>query len=192
LISRNLKIAGWLAMASAFLTIPLEYVSFSLEARTDLEAAVLQTIIQIFGTILFLAITIYIKRFLNCIFNFHSADRNIDLMIITGIVAGALSVAGIYVSTLKEAIGYAGIGILMVQGIVQAQFGYKLLKLPYDLGGILKPFCYANIATGILLATIVLMPFGIVSSALSDLMLGTIFFKISACVRDVELKDTIT
>jgi hypothetical protein len=192
LISRNLKIAGWLAMASAFLTIPLEFLFSALEARTDVGATVLETIIQIFGTLLFLAITLYSKRLLNCIFNFHHADRNIDLMIITGIVAGVLSVAGIYVTPLKESIGYAGIGILMVQGIVQAQFGYKLFKLPYDLGGMLKPFCFANIATGILLATIVLIPFGIVVSALSDLMLGTIFFKISACVRDVELKNSIT
>ena len=153
---------------------------------------ILQTIIQIFGTILFLAIMVYIKRFLNCIFDFRATDRNIDLMIITGIVAGVLSVAGLYLTPLKESIGYAGIGILMVQGVVQAQFGYRLLKLPYDLGGMLKPFCYANIATGILLASIVLIPFGIVASALSDLMLGTIFFKISACVRDVELKNTIT
>jgi hypothetical protein len=192
LISRNLKIAGWLAMASAFLTIPLEYLSFSLEARTDLGATVLQTIIQLFGTILFLAITLYIKRFLNCILNFRATDATIDLMIITGIVAGVLSVAGLYVTPLKESIGYAELGILMVQGIFQVQFGYKLLKLPYDLGGLLKPFCYANIATGILLASIVLMPLGIVVSALSDLMLGTIFFKISACVKDVELKNTIT
>lgn len=179
-------------MASAFLTIPLEFLCSTLEARTDLEATVLQTIIQIFGTLLFLVITLYIKRLLNCIFNFRSADRTIDLMIITGIVAGVLSVAGLYVTPLKESIGYAGIGILMVQGIVQAQFGYKLFKLPYDLGGMLKPFCFANIATGILLATIVLIPFGIVVSALSDLMLGTIFFKISACVRNVELKNSIT
>jgi hypothetical protein len=192
LISRNLKIAGWIAMASAFLTIPLEYLSSRLEVRTDSEATILQTIIQIFGTILFLAIMMYVKRFLNNLFNFRNTDKNIDLMIITGIVAGVLSVAVLYVTPLKESIGYAGIGIVMVQGVVQAQFGYKLLKLPYDLGGMLKPFCYANIATGILLATIVLIPFGIVVSALSDLMLGTIFFKISACVRDVELKNTTT
>ena len=179
-------------MASAFLTIPLEYVSFTLEARTDLEATVLQTGIQIFGTILFLVITLYIKQLLNCIFNFRSTNGNLDLMIITGIVAGVLSVAGLYVTPLKESIGNAGIVILMVQGIVQAQFGYRLFKLPYDLGGMLKPFCYANIATGILVATVVLIPLGIVASALSDLVLGTIFFKISACVRDVELKNTIT
>ena len=36
----------------------------------------------------------------------------------------------------------------------------------------LRPFCYANIATGILLASIVLIPFGILTSAISDLMLA--------------------
>jgi len=185
LISRNLKIAGWLAMASAFLTIPLEYLSSRLEA-TDPETMVLQTIIQVLGTTLFLSLMIYIKRLLNCIFNFHAADRNIDLMIITGIVAGVLSVAGLYLTPLKESIGYAGIVLLMVQGVVQAQFGFKLLKLPSDLGGMLKLFCYANIATGILLASIFLIPLAVVISALSDLMLGTIFFKISTCVRNVE------
>lgn len=192
MISRNLKIAGWLAMASAFLTMPLEYLSSSLEAGTDSETMILQTIIQISGTILFLAIMMYVKRFLNCIFKFSATDRAIDLMIVTGIVAGVLSVAGIYLTPLREAIGYAGIVILMVQGVVQAQFGYKLRRFPYDLGGMLKPFCYANIATGVLLASIVLMPFAIVASALSDLMLGTIFFKISACIRAVEPKDTTT
>jgi hypothetical protein len=46
----------------------------------------------------------------------------------------------------------------------------KLLKLPDDLGGMLKPFCYANMATGIFLASIVLIPLGILTSAISDLM----------------------
>jgi len=191
LISRNLKIAGWLAMASAFLTIPLEYVSSVLGARTDMEATLFQTILQIFGTVLFLVIMLYIKRLLNCIFNFRLTDKTIELMIIAGIVTGALSIAGLYVTPFKEAISYAGIGFIMAQGILQAQFGFKLFKLPYDLDGMLKPFCYANIATGIFLATIVLIPFGIIASALSDLMLGTIFFKISACVRDVEVKNSL-
>jgi len=67
---------------------------------------------------------------------------------------------------------------------VQLQFGYKLLKLPDDLGGMLKPFCYANMATGIFLSSIVLLPLGILASAISDLMLGTIFLSVSKSARD--------
>jgi len=192
LISRNLKIAGWLAMASAFLTIPMEYASSVLVTRNDSDAMILLSIIQLFGTLLFLAIMLYVRRLLNCIFNFHLTDRSIDMMIITGLLTGALSIAGIHMTQFKESIDYAGIGMIMAQGFVQAQFGYRLLKLPYDLDGMLKPFCYTNMATGIFLATIILLPAGIISSALSDLMLGTIFFKVSACLRGVELKNSPT
>jgi hypothetical protein len=69
-------------------------------------------------------------------------------------------------------------------GIVQAQFGFRLRRLPDNLGGLLKPFCYANMATGILLASVILMPLSIIISALSDLMLGTIFFNMSRMAGD--------
>jgi hypothetical protein len=78
------------------------------------------------------------------------------------------------------------LAIIVAQGVVQAHFGYKLLKLPNDLGGMLKPFCYVNMATGILMATIILIPVGIVVSAISDLMLGTIFFNMGKLVRNYE------
>jgi hypothetical protein len=181
--SRTLKIAGWLAMTSAFLTLPLVYLSFKLEGRIDLEATVSQTIIQIFGTVLFVAIILYLRKLLNSLFNFHDTDRNIDLMIVTGAVTGIISTVALYVPSLKGSVEYAVIVILIVQGIVQLQFGYKLLKLPDDLGGMLRPFCYVNMATGIFLASIVLIPMGILASAISDLMLGTIFFSVSRWLK---------
>jgi hypothetical protein len=175
LTSATLKFAGWLAMASAFLTLPLVYLSYRLDSRLDVTSTLIEAAIQLFGVMLFVAITRYLKKFLDALFNFHDVDRAIDLMIIANVIAGILTIIGLYFTHLKEASGYAVMVILVAQGLVQAQFGYKLLRLPYGLGGILKPFCYANIATGILIATIVLIPIGIVASALSDLMLGTIF-----------------
>ena len=171
-------------MASAFFTLPLVYLSFKLEGRIDFNATVILTIIQTFGTVLFVVIILYLRKLLNSLFSFHDTDRNIDLMIVTGAVTGIISTVALYVPPLKASAEQAVIIILIVQGIVQLQFGYKLLKLPGDLGGMLKPFCYANIATGIFLASIVLIPLGILASAISDLMLGTIFFSVSRSVRD--------
>jgi peptidoglycan biosynthesis protein MviN/MurJ (putative lipid II flippase) len=85
---------------------------------------------------------------------------------------------------LKEPLGYALIVVLVLLGIVQVQFGNRLLKLSNNLDGMLKPFCYANMATGILLATVVLIPLSIPVSALSDLMLGTIFFNMSKNMKE--------
>lgn len=171
-------------MASAFLTLPIVYLSYSLESRGDLRSLVLQTIIQISGMLLFVTIVLFFKKLLNRLFSFHNTDRNIDLLVIAGVVTGVFSVVALYVTPLKESIGSVITAILVAQGIVQVQFGYKLLKLPHDFGGMLKPFCYANMATGILLASILLIPLGIVVSAISDLMLGTIFLNVSRLVRD--------
>jgi hypothetical protein len=68
---------------------------------------------------------------------------------------------------------------MVFAGIVQIQLGFKLLKLENNLGGLLKPFCYMNMATGICVASIVLILVGAVVSAISDLMLATIFFNVA-------------
>jgi TctA family transporter len=39
-----------------------------------------------------------------------------------------------------------------------------------------KPYCYLNIVTGVCTAMIILLPIGVLTSAVSDVMLGTIFF----------------
>lgn len=180
---KALKIAGSLAMVSAFLTLPLAYLSFKLEGRTDASANGIQTFIQTSGTLLFVTILLYLKKLLNSIFKFYDSDKSIGLMIMASMVTGAVTIGIFSFPTLKESLASVVIVILAILGIVQVQFGYKLLKLPNDLGGMLKPFCYANMITGILLATVLLMPLSILTSAISDLMLGTIFFNISKLIK---------
>ena len=186
--SRTFKIAGWLAMASAFLTLPLVYLSYTLEGRVDPESNVLQTIIQVSGVLLFVALVLFLRKLLNTYFNFSVVNRNLDLMMAGEVLTGILSVAALYVTPMKEQLGYAVVVILVVQGGIQAQLGFKLLKLPDSLEGLLKPFCYANMATGILIASIILIPVGVLVSAISDLMLGTIFLNLSRVVKNRESK----
>lgn len=185
---RTLKLAGLLAMASAFLTLPIVYLSYILDHRVDVNAMAIQTVIQICGAILFVAIALNLKKLLNSFFKFHDTDRNIDLMITASIITGLLSIGALYLAPLKESLGLVVIIILIAQGIVQVQFGYRLLKLPNDLGGMLKPYCYANMATGIFLASVVFIPVGILISAISDLMLGTIFFNMLKLTKVDQLK----
>lgn len=182
--TRTFKIAGWMTMASAFAALPLVYVSFRLEGMTDVTSITIQTFIQITGTLLAVAILLFLKRLLNSIFNFKDTDRNINLINMASVVTGVLSVSALFIPPLKESISPIVIAVLAVQGIMQAQLGYKLLKLPDHLGGMLKSFCYLNMATGIFLASVVLIPLGILSSALSDLMLGTIFLNMSRMAKD--------
>jgi hypothetical protein len=142
---------------------------------------------QVVGTVLFVAITLMLKRFLNRLFAFNIADQSIDLMVITSIVAGLVILGGICYPKIKEAAEMVALIMMVIQGVLQSQLGYKLLQLPNNLGGMLKPFCYLNMATGVCLASLVLMLVGVVLSALSDLMLATIYFTIAKELKEVEL-----
>lgn len=170
-------------MASAFLALPLAYLSFSLEGRTNSYTDEMQTFIQASGTLIFLTVFLYLKKFLNSRFMFHSTDTTIALVVMANMVTGAV-VLGIYsFPDLKESLASLLIIIQVVQGIVLIRFGFNLLKLPDNLGGMLNPFCYANIAAGILAATVILIPLSMLASAISALMLGTIFFNMARCLN---------
>jgi hypothetical protein len=104
----------------------------------------------------------------NRIFTFHDTDININLMIMANIVAGVFVAGGMYISQVKETAGIAALVLMVFQGIVQIQFGYKLLKLQNNLGGLLKPFCYLNMVSGIFVASIVLHLVGVVVSAIME------------------------
>jgi hypothetical protein len=184
-----LKTAGLLAMTSAFLTLPSAYLSVWLEGGSYPYADGLQTLVQAVGTLLFLAIILNLKRFLNHFSQFHDTDKTIALMIMASMSAGAVVIGMFTFPALKESLGSVVLAILVFQGIVQAQFGYKLLSLPDDLGGMLKPFCYANLATGICLASVILIPLGILASAISDLMLGTIFLNRAKRLQEQERRN---
>ena len=177
--SKTMIFAGWLAMISAFVSIPLVYLSYRLEGRSDATAVSIQAVMQFAGTLLFVALLLYFRKLLHERFMFHDTDRSIGLLIKAGVAAGVLTLLSLYVTPLKETSALAVVVILVAQGIVQVQFGYKLLRLPHDLDGMLKPFCYANMATGIMIASVVLIPVGVLASAIADLMLGTIFFNIA-------------
>ena len=171
-------------MFSAFIAIPLAYITFKLEGKADVTTVVLQASIQLFGTLLFVVITGFMKKLLNRQYHFHDTDRQIDLMIMANVGAGILVLVGLFFTPMKETLGIAAIVVMVFLGIVQVQFGYRLLKLQNDLGGMLKPFCYSNVITGIFIASVVFLIFGVVTSAISDLMLGTIFFSVAKLARE--------
>lgn len=177
---KTLKTAGWLAMASAFLSLPAFYLSWRLEGRIDTRASMIQGALQVAGTLLFVVLTLLLKRLLQGRFAFHATDRQIDWLIKTNVLAGMLGVSSLVFPDLKELLGSAALLLVIVQGGVQALFGFRLLALPDDLKGLRRPFCFANMATGICIASVVLILVGIGLSAITDLMLGTIFFQLAA------------
>lgn len=186
---KSLVAAGWITMISAFIALPLVYLTLRLEGGTDLTTRTIQALLQLFGTVLFVVIARYMKKLLNTQFNFHDTDRHIDLMIMANVVTAVLVSAWLCLPPLKETLGVAAMVIMVFLGVVQIQFGYRLLRMRENLAGMLKPFCYANMLTGVCVASVVLTIVGVAVSAISDLMLGTIFLNVAKTVREATEKD---
>lgn len=53
----------------------------------------------------------------------------------------------------------------------------RLLRLSGNLYGLLKPFSYTQIVSGICFITVFLSPVGIIAGAAADVILGVIFFR---------------
>ena len=180
--------SAWLTMISAFATIPMAYLAITMEGRNDSVGTLTQVGLQVVGTLLFVAITLILKRFLNRLFVFHDTDKSINLMVITDIVTGVVLLTGIFFPELHGSTTKGALALMVFQGLVQLRFGYKLLRLHNNLGGMLKPFCCLNMAEGLCVASVVLIVPGIVFSAVSDLMLATIFFKVAQELKGVDLR----
>ncbi len=177
---KTVTLAGWLSMVSAFASIPLAYLAFKLEGDAEQAAAMGLLTIQVVGVLLFVVILLLLKKYLKHFFGFQQTNRSIDVMILSNVVASVCVIGGLFIPPFKEIAGIAALALMVFGGVVQIRFGYQLLKLPDSLGGMLKPFCYLNMATGICQATVVLVLVGVVVSAISDLMLATIFFTLGS------------
>lgn len=173
----SLRRAGWLAMISAIITLPLFWWSLASHASKNLQGKVIESTIQVVGTILFVLLCVLLRRFLNRRFAFHGIDRIIDLLIISNLVIGLLSLLGSFLPEFEAIIAPVLILVAIAMGMLQARFGYLLLSVPDELGGLRRPYAYLNIVTGICLASIVLVPIAIVCGAIADVMLGTIFLQ---------------
>ena len=62
-------------------------------------------------------------------------------------------------------------------GILDIMLGTRLLQIPGNLYGLLKPFSYILITSGVCFITVILSPVGYTAEAVSDGMLGIIFFR---------------
>lgn len=180
--SKKYKTAGWLSIANAVLTVPTIALGFLFVyvARSSLVVNVLQILLSI----LFCALGVYIlyvfKDLLNTRYQFHSADNLILALIwiniifmITGLPKYIIPEGGI----VKLTLDIIGVILFYLMGIVTVIFGTRLLKLKDDLFGLLKPFAYMQIVSGVCIMSILLLPFGLLAAVTAYIIQGIIFLR---------------
>ncbi len=183
------NLAGWLSIARAALTIPALILSFVLGFIQGVTGRVIvigvgtKIILAALG-IIGLGIYIYIysslRQLLNNRFSFHDIDTYITAFIWVGVVGFVFNI----LASISEQLGIVVIVIsffaIIPLGIISIVFAAKLLRLPDDLFGLLKPFSYTIIASGVCYTSIILIPLGIIAEAVAGVILGMIFFRAAA------------
>jgi len=173
----QLNLAGWLSIANALFAIPSIGMSWFLGTIGGSGAKLSQAMLTVVGLGLFLYIISSLRKLLNFRFQFHEVDIYISLLIWGNVILAALSLLSLGSRELEQAMGVLSIMAFIFFGILSIMFATRLLRFPGNLYGLLKPFCYTNILSGICFLTIFLSPVGVIAGAVADVILGVIFFR---------------
>lgn len=171
----TLKVAGMLAIASAMLTVPLFLFSVLLEGRYDATARFIHLALQGIGTLIFLALTVSVYYFLNRNCGFYRVNSIILGQIVLNLVYAVASSVSIFSRQGEEQMRPMMMCLVFLLGVLQAGLGLRLFALDNDLVGMKKQYCWLNVVTGFFFASLLMIPVAIITSAVADIMLGTIF-----------------
>lgn len=173
----QLNLAEWFSITNAAVTIPIVVLSIFLAAIGGVGAKVIQAALTLISLGLFVYIFLSLRKFLNSRLRFHDVDTNITVLIWVNVVISILSILSLSSSQLETAFGLLTFFAIIPWGIIYIVFAIRLLRLSDDLFGLLRPFSYTSIASGLCFTTVILIPLGLILGAVADVILGMIFFK---------------
>ena len=173
----QLNLAGWLSITNAVITIPIFVLSIFLVSTTARHAKAIQVVLTLVSLGLFIRIFWSPKELLNSRFQFHGVDLYISLLIGINIAISILSFLAMKSNLFEWAMNILSTMALMAQGIILIMFATRLLRLPENLYGLLKPYSHITIVSGICAITIILFWAAIIAGAVTDVILGIIFFR---------------
>lgn len=173
----KLNFTGWLSIANAIFAIPSVAMYLFLGTVEGPGAKLAQAILTLVSVGLLVYILTSLRKLLNSRFQFHNVDLYISLLIWVNIALSILSLLALESSIFEWVMNIFSTMALIVQGIILIMFATRLLRLPENLYGLLKPYSYITIVSGIFAITIILFWAAMIAGAVADAILGIIFFR---------------
>lgn len=168
--------AGWAAIALTLLPLYTYLVP-----PGGVGGKIVHAVAVLVGLVLLVYVLESLRRFLGAAFDFHDVDRYIPVLVWVMMAGVALAYATEAAYWVEAGGGPGGLGVLQAASAIlglagQALYvvlGFKLLALPDDLFGLLRPFCYAWIVGhGTAIVTTVLFWMGIYGLGNSIALVG--------------------
>jgi len=185
--------AGWLSVVYAVLDIPtLLLAVFAQDVAGVSGGKFIEVVVDVVSITLFICLMLRVKQFLNQNLNFHETDNLVDTIIRVNAVIVGIDLISIVVEPLESLVLWLSIIAMIGLGVVGTVFAIKLLALPQDAFGLLKPYAYTMMAASILSATVILIPFGILAGIASSIILAILFFRASEQAQPAQTSSTLT
>lgn len=160
----------------AALTIPTLILTL-ISADGDSALVMIRSLITIVLTILGIYTIFMFKKFLNVRASFYELNILIDLIIRVSIFGAVIGVLSNFSANENKLLITINVLLLIFSGILSIIYGIKLKNCPDDMYGHLKLLANMYIATGVLMASIILVPISFITSIISSILMAQIFFK---------------
>lgn len=175
-------LAGWLAIASAVLLVP-EVVGAALIKLYYSDLLIFLMPLRIINLLITVYILYMLKRLLNKRCQYFAADITIYALMIAAILFFGLGI----LEQLGTSLELGGIierswmimaSIMFVlYSIVNIILGVTLLKVKTNLFGLLRPYAYLVLASGVFGATVLLAPVGLIAAVGGLVVMGMMFLR---------------
>jgi hypothetical protein len=183
----NYKLAGWLAIVSVVMNVPLFLMNLYLDTTSDYIPGVnaMLVFLSCLTTVIGIFLWFVFRHLLHERFDFHDADRLISVMIAANILLCGLIVMRDGIPGARHILQVPILLLLIPVGVVLILFAVKLLSLPDDPAMLLKPYAYLNAVSGFCLITVLLTFLGLLIGMVTGIILAFIFFRAAEQVEFV-------
>lgn len=175
--TKNYKLAGYAAVLAVVAFILEIMVSFASQSSAYGEV-VSQGLVTL-TIVLHVAFASYamyrLRSFLNEQYEYHGTDVLIPLLVGGGIVFALALIGSEYFLAHGPTI-LLTIGLGVPLGVISMLFGYRLIAVDSNIGGLKKPFAYSHIIAPLCFMSVVLAPLGLLLLLISGTLLALIFF----------------
>lgn len=176
-------LAGWLAIVSAVMLMP-EIALAALSENRFPALNIFVIPIHVANLVIGVYILYLFRRLLNRQFAFHATDLLITLLIAANVIFFLIGLIELFVNMIgfgwvvERSLSLITIILFVPFSLLTIVFGVMLLRMKDDLFGLLKPYAYMTIGSGVCGATVILMPFGLFAAAAALIVTGMIFLRV--------------
>ena len=181
----NYTMAGWAVLGSVALFVPvmgllvygdIQNYGATKDGLTGQNLLPLVVLLDLASKALMIYAYLKFRELLNTRYDFHAVDRLIPILIVVGVITGALA----YTTRAFEASVSSmvmGVTTGLIMGVLGIVYTRRLLCMSGNLNGYLKPLAYTYLAASICFLVVVFAPVGLILFRAADIILALVFFK---------------